>query len=216
MRKRVARAERTEATRRRLLDAARRVFLRRGFAGTSLDMIVREVGLTKGVVYSRFRSKADLFLALLEERIDARIAEMRAAADREHGSLGLATALSRQWAERMATDAEWSRLAIEFRLYAARVPAVNRRYGMLHARLRGAMADLIEREAHEAGESLPVAAEDLARAALALGTGAILERYAEGDAFPAHLFEVVNRALDLGLPAAVESPATRSLRRVAR
>jgi AcrR family transcriptional regulator len=168
------------------------------------------------VVYSRFRSKADLFLALLEERIDARIAEMRAAADHEHGSLGLATALSRQWAERMATDAEWSRLAIEFRLYAARVPAVNRRYATLHARLRGAMADLIEREARETGESLPIEAEDLARAALALGTGAVLERCAEGDAFPAHVFEVVNRAIVLGLPSAVESPATRRLRKVAR
>ena len=213
MRKRVARVERSEAIRRDLLDAARRVFLRRGFGGTSLDMIVREVGLTKGAVYSRFRSKADLFLALLEERVEERIAEMRAAAAREHGSLELATALSRQWDARMAADAEWSRLAIEFRLYAARVPAVNRRYAVLHARLRGAMAELIERET---GETLPLAAEDLARAALSLGTGAVIERCAEGDAFPEHLTEVVSRAIVLGLPAAIESSATRRLRKVAR
>jgi AcrR family transcriptional regulator len=50
MRKRIARARQTEETRRRLIEAARRVFLRRGFAGTSLDMIVREAGLTKGAV----------------------------------------------------------------------------------------------------------------------------------------------------------------------
>jgi len=215
MPERVSRAARTAETRRRLLDAARRVFLRRGFAGASLDMVVREAGLTKGAVYSRFRSKADLFLALLDERITGRIAEMGAAAAGEHGPVGLATALSRQWDERLRADADWSRLAIEFRLHAARVPALNRRYAALHARLRGAMAELIEREAREVGETLPVEAEDLARAALALGTGTVLERCAEGDAFPAHLNEIVNRAIFHGL-AAMEPPAARRLERAAR
>src|SRR5258705_13817864 len=80
MPKRVPRLVRTEDTRRRLLEAARRVFLKRGWFGTSLEMIVREAGLTKGAVYSRFKSKADLFLALLEERIAERIVDTEAGA----------------------------------------------------------------------------------------------------------------------------------------
>ena len=164
MKRRIPRTEQTAETRRRLLDAARRVFLRRGWAGTSLDLVVTEAGLTKGAVYSRFRSKADLFLALLEERVARRIADMEAAAAHEHGALGLATALSRQWDERLRADADWSLVALEFRLHAARLPALNRRYAALHARLRRAMAGLIEREAREAGEELPIPAEDLARA----------------------------------------------------
>lgn len=206
--------DRTEAVRRRLLDAARRVFLRSGFAGASLDMVVAEAGFTKGVVYSRFRSKADLFLALLEERIEARIAEVAAAAAAESSPLGLATALSRQWDARLQIDEAWSLVAIEFRLHAARVPALNRRYAALHARLRGAMADLVAREAREAGERLPIPAEDLVRAALALGTGSVLERCAEGDAFPVDLNELVTRAMMHGLPAATAIP--RRARRVAR
>lgn len=217
MRRRVPRTAQTAATRRRLLDAARGVFLRRGWAGTSLDLVVTEAGLTKGAVYSRFRSKADLFLALLEERVASRIAAMEAAAAAEHGSLGLATALSRQWDERLRADAEWSRVALEFRLHASRVPALNRRYAALHARLRDAIAGMIEREARESGETLPIPAADLARASLALGTGAVLERCAEGDAFPAHLNEIASRAIVLGLAAAVSEPAAMPRpRRVAR
>ena len=216
MRHRVPRTEQTAETRRRLLDAARRVFLRRGWAGTSLDLVVTEAGLTKGAVYSRFRSKADLFLALLEERVAGRIADMEAAAAAEHGSLGLATAISRQWDDRLRADADWSLVALEFRLHAARVPALNRRYAALHARLRGAIAAMIEREAREAGEMLPISAEDLARASLALGTGAVIERCAEGDAYPPHLNEIANRAMVLGLAAAVEPVPARRARSAAR
>ena len=216
MRKRIARAEQTEETRRRLLEAARRVFLRRGFVGTSLDMIVREAGLTKGAVYSRFRSKADLFLALLEARIEERIVEMNAVAAREHGSVDLATALSRQWEARLPADVEWFRVGIEFRLHAARIPGLNRRYAALHGRMRHALATVIEGEARENGQTLAIPADDVARASMALLTGTVLERCADGDAFPSHLNETINRAIIFGLPAAVEVPATRRSRRATR
>jgi AcrR family transcriptional regulator len=210
MRTRRRRAEQAAATRRRLLDAARRVFLRRGFHGASLDLVAVEAGFTKGAVYSRFRSKADLFLALLEERIERRIAEMRAAAAAVEGPLAVTAALSRQWDEKLQTDEQWSLLLIEFRLHAARLPALNRRYAALHARLREAMAAGIEAEA---GAPLPVPAEDVARAALALGTGAVLERAADGAAFPEHLMEIVARAIMQGLGMAADAPVTRRLRR---
>jgi AcrR family transcriptional regulator len=116
------RDEQREDTRRRLLDAARREFLRRGFHGASLDLVAEEAGFTKGAVYSRFASKADLFLALLDERITTRIAEMEAIAAREHGPLGLGTAIGRQWDAKLQQDESWSLLLIEFRLHAARDP----------------------------------------------------------------------------------------------
>jgi AcrR family transcriptional regulator len=209
MRTRLSRAEQREDTRRRLLDAARRVFLRRGFHGASLDLVAEEAGFTKGAVYSRFAGKADLFLALLEERITQRIAEMTAVAAEKHGTMDLGAAMGRQWDAKLRTDEAWSLLLIEFRLHAARDPAVNRRYAALHGKLRDAMAAIITAEAEENGEVLPVPAADIARAALALGTGAVLERAAEGDAFPADLTETMNHALARGLRSGATSRATR-------
>ncbi len=70
IRKPVTRAARAEANGQRLLEAARAVFVRRGYMLATLDEIAAAAGLTKGAVYARFASKADLLLALLERRID--------------------------------------------------------------------------------------------------------------------------------------------------
>lgn len=56
-----------EATRRRLLEAATRVFARKGYYGTTVDDIVAECGSSKGAFYFHFDSKEALFLTLVEE-----------------------------------------------------------------------------------------------------------------------------------------------------
>ena len=69
---RLTRAEQAGRNRALVLGAARRVFLARGYHGATLEQIADEAGFSKGVVFSKFRGKADLFLALLEDRIDVR------------------------------------------------------------------------------------------------------------------------------------------------
>jgi AcrR family transcriptional regulator len=58
--------DRGEATRQRILDVAATHFLERGFAGTSLNDIIKEAGLTKGGFYFHFASKAELVLEALD------------------------------------------------------------------------------------------------------------------------------------------------------
>src|SRR2546421_532039 len=72
---RLSRAEQNDRNRALLLAAARRVFLARGYYAATLEQIADEAGFSKGVVYSRFASKADMFLALLEDRIAERAAQ---------------------------------------------------------------------------------------------------------------------------------------------
>lgn len=52
------------ATRCSLLDAAERLFLAHGVAGTSLQDIAAAAGLTRGAVYWHFKDKGDLFNAM--------------------------------------------------------------------------------------------------------------------------------------------------------
>jgi TetR/AcrR family transcriptional regulator, acrAB operon repressor len=54
------------ATRNQLLDAAERMFLAKGVAGTSLNDIAEAAGTTRGAIYWHFRDKADLFNAMMD------------------------------------------------------------------------------------------------------------------------------------------------------
>ena len=70
---------RSEATRRRLVTAARTLFGARGYADVGTEEIVRAAGVTRGALYHQFRDKADLFAAVAEE-VEAEIAERIAGA----------------------------------------------------------------------------------------------------------------------------------------
>jgi TetR/AcrR family transcriptional repressor of nem operon len=54
------------ATRQRILDRAQAMILSRGYAGTSLDALIKSLGLTKGAFFHHFDSKSDLARHLIE------------------------------------------------------------------------------------------------------------------------------------------------------
>jgi len=178
----VPRAEQIERNRGLVLAAARRVFLERGYAGATLDAIAEEAGFSKGVVYSRFGGKADLFLALLEQRIEERAGQNRALADELAGAELVEAALA--LADHLArTEPEWALLVVEFRAHAARDPELNRRYAEHHARTVARLADVVR---FVRPDRAPAAGDrHLAELLLAVGSGLVLERHANADALPA-------------------------------
>ncbi|MGP8251334.1 MAG: TetR/AcrR family transcriptional regulator [Terracidiphilus sp.] len=53
-----------------ILDAARKVFAHQGFAGGIVDEIAAEAGMAKGTVYLYFKSKRDIYKALLDHDME--------------------------------------------------------------------------------------------------------------------------------------------------
>jgi AcrR family transcriptional regulator len=165
---RLSRAEQGEQTRAELLAAARAEFLGAGYHGATLDRIAAAAGYTKGAVYSRYASKADLFLDLLQVRIDARAADNERRADALVGVDGL-TELLAHWRATDREDEAWTLLVMEFRIHAARDPALNARYAALHERTVAGVARTLERVLGAAADP------GVARMVLAIGTGTTLE-----------------------------------------
>jgi AcrR family transcriptional regulator len=66
-------AERARSTRAHLLTVATELFSARGFAGTSVELVLERSGCSKGSLYHHFESKEALFESVLEE-MEARVA----------------------------------------------------------------------------------------------------------------------------------------------
>ncbi len=68
-----------QARRRQLLGAAQEVFVSQGYHAAAMDEIAERAGISKPVLYQHFPSKLELYLALLDESVDALIDTVRTA-----------------------------------------------------------------------------------------------------------------------------------------
>ena len=57
-------------TRERILDTAQALILESGYAGVSVDAIIRELGMTKGAFFHHFKNKNEMGLALIQRYAD--------------------------------------------------------------------------------------------------------------------------------------------------
>lgn len=182
-RKRLPRAEQVEQNRVAVLSAAGRVFREFGYVGASLDAIAEEAGFSKGVIYSQFASKADLFITLLEQRIDQR-AEAQLAIVPAYATAGDAEAFFEHVLAVSRADPQWRLAVLEFRVTAARDPELNARYARAHRRTIDGVARslraLLDARGVESDFPLPL----LAAAGLAFETGVLLEDIAIPTAIP--------------------------------
>jgi AcrR family transcriptional regulator len=160
-------------TREHLLRAAAIVFARDGFHGATLDQIASTAGFSKGAVYSNFNSKDDLFLALLQDRMDRQFAvttEVLEAGSRERDDQlprlrELINSGTFLW------DDTWQMLYLEFVLYARRNPEAQEKLAAAMQRETAFVADLIAREYESVGAPPKYSPRHLAVLSLALFNG---------------------------------------------
>lgn len=127
--------QRTEATRRALLDAARRIFARDGFEASRIEDIASATGHTRGAFYAHFSSKEDLFFALFEQEAGHRLRELRSVLERCPHAERRLTALRKFYVARVS-DRQWAMLSLEFKLFALRHPKLRARLARTHRRIR--------------------------------------------------------------------------------
>jgi AcrR family transcriptional regulator len=139
-------------TREHLLEAAGIVFARNGYHGASLDEVAAAAGFTKGAVYSNFKSKEDLFLALIDHRLESMTAafsaELDAPAVPDEQLPRIQDLISRGF------DRDQGALYFEFMAYAARNPETRAKLAARARRGRDAAVRLITEE-HERLGTVP-------------------------------------------------------------
>lgn len=170
------------ATREALLAAGRTVFVRDGYQRASLDRVAAEAGFTKGAVYGNFATKADLFLAIYEERSAARAKLIAGAAAASSDLEDLRRRLVDDWRHVVERERGWSLLLIEFWVHAAREPKLRGRLREAHLQVREAITAALETVSKRGGAKLPMPATKLATTVMALGNGLNLEAFLDESA----------------------------------
>ncbi len=172
---RLTRAEKQAQTRAELIQAASRVFARRGFQASTVEEIAEEAGYSHGAVYSNFAGKEELFLAVFEQYMTQRIEEVASATKVEGTFAQRARAAADQWMQRFSEDRPTFLLHLEFMIHAARNPHLSEQLGQRMAALRLEIERrLTDREA-ETRIALPLPPADLALIVRALGIGLAVE-----------------------------------------
>jgi AcrR family transcriptional regulator len=183
------------------LAAAAQVFALRGFHGASLDEVAAVAGFTKGAVYSNFKNKEDLFLALFranyDREMDALRATLEASEQPPESRLGDFVALiSEQTREE---GGNFGLLYQEFWLYAARNPAAREQLTRLEDENVRGIAEVLVAERKRQGIEPLESPERVARIVAVLFHGIGLLRVLQPEVVDDALIETAIELVARGL-----------------
>jgi len=172
--KRLTRKEKQAETRARLLDAAEQVFLRSGLQGSSVEEIAAEAGFTRGAFYSNFKSKEELFVELLQDRVYRQYAAIAVEAQAQPGSPRerLRWGIERLKAPYEKEDGRWLfRLWLECLTLATRDEEFRRLAATFWSGNRELLAEQTKEIFKEVGRQPPLPPKQIATAMIALDIG---------------------------------------------
>ncbi len=172
---RLTRSESQALTRQRLVETARTMFLRDGYAATSLEKVAEEAGFSKGAVYSNFGGKDDLCLAVLDT-IHEEVAEAVLGSLSGTDSLEEALDTFDRWADARIGDPDWSALEAEFAARSRRDPQLKQALQARNERIRGLIAEALRTTCEEHGLRIALSYDGAANALYSLGVGLGLQR----------------------------------------
>jgi AcrR family transcriptional regulator len=195
---RLTRKQRQEHTRSCLLEAAGRVFARRGLTAASVDEVAADAGFTKGAVYANFGSKEELFLEMLDARFARRLQDMERAMSTDEPPEVQARTAGRDFVDFLSSDPDWQRLFVEAALHASRDEAFRVKLSAHYATMRERMADLLRARSEAGGFDPGVPFDQLAAMIVAMANGVGFERLVAPEAVPDDLFSTMLEIFAVG------------------
>lgn len=183
---RTARPRRDEV-RARVLAAAATVFAEQGFAASTMDDVAATAGFTKGAVYSNFASKDELFLALMDAQVLARVELVQRLLAEASRSPEAVAEIGDRLARASVDQPEWQLLFLEFWQRAIREPHVHEQFVAHRRALRSSIAQAIRQALPDDDRQL-LPTDELAILALALSNGLAIETLADPTGVPDGIF----------------------------
>jgi AcrR family transcriptional regulator len=195
---------RRQQTRAYLLRAAAQVFEERGFYGATMDEVAAVAGFTKGAVYSNFKNKEDLFMALFqanyEEQMDVLRETLQASEIPPQARLSDFVTMLQEEGDRVGTN--FGLLYQEFWLYAVRNPTARAQLIQIENENVRAIGEILQSERVRLGFEPLESPDRIARIITIIFNGIGMQRVLQPELADDALIETaisfVARGLDAG------------------
>lgn len=188
VRRRLTQEERKKETRQLLLESAVEIFARFGFHGASVDKIAEHAGFSKGAVYAHFRSKEELFLAILEQQMQLHVDNILQVIDGQHSLSHFIETMDEYFLSVRQKNRTWSMLNMEFLLYAMREESVRRKWSDMITEAVQQISKAIEKLKSKENNDSALSADEIAWTILSLENGLAIFYYISEDRVPLHLY----------------------------
>ncbi len=134
----------TDAKARQILDAARTVLARRGFAGTTVSLVAAEAGVSRGLLHYYFKNKEDMLVRVINENMAASVILMQDLLARSHSATDIADRLVEALQQLFKHDPDFFNLFFEAEAAARQSPTLEAELQSLYGNFRRAIQEGLE------------------------------------------------------------------------
>jgi AcrR family transcriptional regulator len=168
--------------RQQILEAAMGCFARKGYHVTTMDDIAAELPFSKGLLYYYFKTKRDLFLAILENWMVAAVQDWEAMlAPDEDAATQICRCLG-YGVELVTRSKELARVEFEFYGELGRDTIISDAFKSLFATFRAYIKDILE-TGIDSGKFRPLDSDALAAVLVSVYEGLAIQVMVEPDGF---------------------------------
>ncbi len=173
--KRLTREQRKDQTRERLIVAARTMFIKKGYADTSVEDVAVAAGYTRGAFYSNFGTKAELLIEVLRREHDSTCALFQSIMNESNAHTETEARAPACWSA-LVRDDDCFPVWVEAALLASRDPTFHAQFNALRNERRDQIAVYIRALSAHLSTGLPMPAETLALGLASLCDGVQVAR----------------------------------------
>lgn len=144
----------------KILGAARTILAQNGYMGTTISLVAKEAGVSRGLLHYYFKNKDEMLARVIKENMEISIVMISAVFDQNSTPQGYAKGITRLLRDVMENDPDFLSLFFEGFAAARHSSIVNQELAMLYGKFREALETCLEKAKKDMiiHPGLPVAA----------------------------------------------------------
>lgn len=144
----------------KILGAARTILAQNGYMGTTISLVAKEAGVSRGLLHYYFKNKDEMLARVIKENMEISTVMISSVFDQNNTAQGYAKGITRLLRDVMENDPDFLSLFFEGFAVARHSSIVNQELAMLYGKFREALETCLEKAKKDKiiQPGLPVAA----------------------------------------------------------